>query len=194
MIQNEEKSTDLDGIENSERSESEFPEANNGVESEQTQKEVKTETGEHVEIETLPESRSDEMPVHDGKTSSIENFNWDEFEAEEKRTSPKYAEYEAIYDKTLSTISVDQVVKGTVIQMTNREVVINIGYKSEGVVSLNEFRYNPNLKVGDTVEVYVESHEDKKGQLVLSHKKARALNSWERIMRLLKMMKSSQDI
>jgi len=181
MIQNEEKSTDLDGIENSERSESEFPEANNGVESEQTQKEVKTETGEHVEIETLPESRSDEMPVHDGKTSFIENFNWDEFEAEEKRTSPKYAEYEAIYDKTLSTISVDQVVKGTVIQMTNREVVINIGYKSEGVVSLNEFRYNPNLKVGDTVEVYVESHEDKKGQLVLSHKKARALNSWERI-------------
>jgi len=65
--------------------------------------------------------------------------------------------------------------------MTTREVVINIGYKSEGVVSLNEFRYNPNLKVGDTVEVYVESQEDKKGQLVLSHKKARALNSWDRV-------------
>ena len=65
--------------------------------------------------------------------------------------------------------------------MTNREVVINIGYKSEGVVSLNEFRYNPGLKIGDTVEVYVESQEDKKGQLVLSHKKARALNSWDRV-------------
>ncbi|HOU95270.1 MAG TPA: 30S ribosomal protein S1 [Bacteroidales bacterium] len=120
------------------------------------------------------------MAVHDEK-ASVDNFNWEEFEAKENRTSPKYAEYEAMYDKTLSTISIDQVVKGTVIQMTNREVVINIGYKSEGIVSLNEFRYNPNLKVGDTVEVYVESQEDKKGQLVLSHKKARALNSWERI-------------
>ncbi len=75
----------------------------------------------------------------------------------------------------------DEVVQGTVIQMTPREVVINIGYKSEGVVSLNEFRYNPNLKVGDTVEVYVESQEDKKGQLLLSHKKARAINSWDRV-------------
>jgi small subunit ribosomal protein S1 len=72
-------------------------------------------------------------------------------------------------------------VTGTVIQMTPREVVINIGYKSEGVVSLNEFRYNPNLKIGDTVEVYVESQEDKKGQLLLSHKKARAINSWDRV-------------
>ncbi|MBP8958797.1 MAG: 30S ribosomal protein S1 [Bacteroidales bacterium] len=120
------------------------------------------------------------MAIH-GKKASVDNFNWEEFEAKENRTSPKYTEFEAMYDKTLSTISVDQVVKGTVIQMTNREVVINIGYKSEGIVSLNEFRYNPNLKVGDVVEVYVESQEDKKGQLVLSHKKARALNSWERI-------------
>ncbi|MFN8209533.1 MAG: 30S ribosomal protein S1 [Bacteroidales bacterium] len=112
---------------------------------------------------------------------SNEQFDWDAFESEELRNSPKYTEYEAMYDKTLSTIAVDEVVKGTVIQMTNREVVINIGYKSEGVVSLNEFRYNPGLKVGDTVEVYVESQEDKKGQLVLSHKKARALNSWDRV-------------
>ena len=83
--------------------------------------------------------------------------------------------------KPLSTVAVDEVVTGTVIQMTPREVVVNIGYKSEGVVSLNEFRYNPNLKVGDTVEVYVESQEDKKGQLLLSHKKARAINSWDRV-------------
>ena len=66
--------------------------------------------------------------------------------------SPKYKEFESLYDETLSTIAVDEVVIGTVIQMTSREVVINIGYKSEGVVSLNEFRYNPNLKVGDKVE------------------------------------------
>ena len=110
-----------------------------------------------------------------------EEFDWDGYESEELRSSPKYREYEALYDKTLSTVAVDEVVTGTVIQMTLREVVINIGYKSEGVVSLNEFRYNPNLKVGDTVEVYVESQEDKKGQLLLSHKKARAINSWDRV-------------
>ncbi len=112
---------------------------------------------------------------------SAEDFDWDSFESDEKHNSPKHKEYEALYDKTLSTVAVDEVVTGTVIQMTPREVVINIGYKSEGVVSLNEFRYNPNLKVGDTVEVYVESQEDKKGQLLLSHKKARAINSWDRV-------------
>jgi small subunit ribosomal protein S1 len=110
-----------------------------------------------------------------------EEFDWAAFETEEVRSSPKFTEYENLYDKTLSTVAVDEVVPGTVIQMTTREVVINIGYKSEGVVSLNEFRYNPTLKIGDTVEVYVESQEDKKGQLVLSHKKARALNSWDRV-------------
>jgi small subunit ribosomal protein S1 len=114
-------------------------------------------------------------------TTSNEEFDWDSFESEEMKNSPKHKEYEEMYDETLSTVAVDEVVKGTVIQMTPREVVINIGYKSEGVVSLNEFRYNPNLKVGDTVEVYVESQEDKKGQLLLSHKKARAINSWDRV-------------
>ena len=113
--------------------------------------------------------------------SSNEDFDWADFESAELKNSPRHKEYEAMYDKTLSTVAVDEVVTGTVIQMTPREVVINIGYKSEGVVSLNEFRYNPNLKIGDTVEVYVESQEDKKGQLLLSHKKARAINSWDRV-------------
>jgi small subunit ribosomal protein S1 len=113
--------------------------------------------------------------------ATAEEFDWDTYESEELRNSPKYKEYESLYDETLSTVAVDEVVIGTVIQMTLREVVINIGYKSEGVVSLNEFRYNPNLKVGDKVEVYVESQEDKKGQLLLSHKKARAINSWDRV-------------
>jgi small subunit ribosomal protein S1 len=112
---------------------------------------------------------------------SAEDFDWESFESDELKNTPKHKEYEAKYDKTLSTVAVDEVVTGTVIQMTPREVVVNIGYKSEGVVSLNEFRYNPNLKVGDTVEVYVESQEDKKGQLLLSHKKARAINSWDRV-------------
>ncbi|MDT8401549.1 MAG: 30S ribosomal protein S1 [Bacteroidales bacterium] len=112
---------------------------------------------------------------------SVEEFDWDAFEKEDTKKSLRQKQYEEMYDKTLSTIAEDEVVEGTVISMNKREVVINIGFKSEGVISLNEFRYNPNLKVGDKVEVYVESQEDKKGQLVLSHKRARALKSWDRV-------------
>ncbi|MCX6322065.1 MAG: 30S ribosomal protein S1 [Bacteroidia bacterium] len=133
---------------------------------------IEPETEPVKEIKVKAETRS---------AASAEDFDWGTFESEELRSSPKYKEYESLYDETLSTVAVDEVVIGTVIQMTLREVVINIGYKSEGVVSLNEFRYNPNLKVGDKVEVYVESQEDKKGQLLLSHKKARAINSWDRV-------------
>ena len=107
---------------------------------------------------------------------SNEEFDWDAYEREENKESEKYKEQEKMYSDTLSSVAVDEVVMGTVVQMNSREAVVNIGYKSEGVVSLNEFRYNPDLKVGDQVEVYVESKEDKKGQLLLSHKKARTIN------------------
>ncbi|WP_321278911.1 30S ribosomal protein S1 [Marinifilum fragile] len=108
-------------------------------------------------------------------------FDWDAFTNDEGFAGEKRTELEAMYDKTLSTVAEKEVIDGIVISLNKREVVINIGYKSDGIVSLNEFRYNPELKVGDTVEVYVESQEDKKGQLVLSHKKARALRSWDRV-------------
>jgi small subunit ribosomal protein S1 len=114
--------------------------------------------------------------------SSDDNFDWDSYEADEVAVEGKKKEdLEKMYDETLSTISEKEVIDGTVIAMNKREVVINIGFKSDGIVSRNEFRYNPDLKVGDQVEVYVESQEDKKGQLVLSHKKARALRSWDRV-------------
>ncbi|HEY9123303.1 MAG TPA: 30S ribosomal protein S1 [Bacteroidales bacterium] len=109
-------------------------------------------------------------------------FDWNNYTNKgEKYAADVKAQFEAMYDKTLSTIAENEVVEGTVISMNKREVVVNIGYKSEGVVSLNEFRYNPDLAIGDKVEVYVESQEDKKGQLLLSHKKARALRSWDRV-------------
>ncbi|MCU0378235.1 MAG: 30S ribosomal protein S1 [Bacteroidales bacterium] len=113
--------------------------------------------------------------------TSPEEFDWDAYEKDGFFTEKTRAVQEKLYEETLSTVAVDEVVEGKVIAMNTREVVINIGQKSEGVVSLNEFRYNPDLKVGDMVEVYVESQEDKKGQLVLSHKKARAYNSWDRV-------------
>ena len=120
--------------------------------------------------------------IEENKNAAVEaEFDWDAFENEDAGVAANRAELEAQYDKTLSTVAEKEVIDGLVISMNKREVVINIGYKSDGIVSLNEFRYNQELTVGDTVEVYVESQEDKKGQLVLSHKKARALRSWDRV-------------
>ncbi len=114
--------------------------------------------------------------------SSNADFDWDSFESDDVAgVKVTKEDLEKMYDQTLSTISEKEVIDGTVISMNKREVVINIGFKSDGIVSRNEFRYNPDLKIGDKVEVYVESQEDKKGQLVLSHKKARALRSWDRV-------------
>jgi len=108
-------------------------------------------------------------------------FDWDAFEKGEVFGTMSKAELEVAYDNTLNTVKDKDVVEGTVISMNKREVVVNIGFKSDGIVSLNEFRYNPDLKIGDSVEVYVENQEDKKGQLILSHKKARATRSWDRV-------------
>ena len=111
----------------------------------------------------------------------IEDFNWDAYENGESFAGASHEELEKAYDGTLNKVNDREVVDGTVIAMNKREVVVNIGYKSDGIIPLNEFRYNPDLKVGDTVEVYIENQEDKKGQLVLSHRKARATRSWDRV-------------
>ena len=111
----------------------------------------------------------------------IEDFNWDAYENGESVASASHEELEKAYDNTLNKVNDREVVDGTVIAMNKREVVVNIGYKSDGIIPLSEFRYNPELKVGDTVEVYIENQEDKKGQLVLSHRKARATRSWDRV-------------
>ena len=110
----------------------------------------------------------------------LQDFNWDEFENGTVANVSK-EELDKAYDETLNKVSEHQVVEGTVISVDKKEVVVNIGYKSDGIIPASEFRYNPDLKAGDTVEVYVENAEDKKGQLVLSHKKARMSKSWERV-------------
>ena len=111
----------------------------------------------------------------------IEDFNWDAYENGESVASASHEELEKAYDNTLNKVNDREVVDGTVIAMNKREVVVNIGYKSDGIIPMSEFRYNPELKIGDTVEVYIENQEDKKGQLVLSHRKARATRSWDRV-------------
>ena len=111
----------------------------------------------------------------------IEDFNWEDYENGSAATNVSKEDQEKAYDSTLNKVNDREVVDGTVIAMNKREVVVNIGYKSDGIIPLSEFRYNPELKVGDTVEVYIENQEDKKGQLILSHKKARATRSWDRV-------------
>ena len=110
----------------------------------------------------------------------LQDFNWEEYE-QGSVTGASREELQKAYDETLNKVADHQVVDGTVTHVDKKEVIVNIGYKSDGIIAASEFRYNPDLKVGDVVEVYVENQEDKKGQLVLSHKKARQSKSWERV-------------
>ena len=110
-----------------------------------------------------------------------ENFDWNAFENDLGVYDQDKTQITEAYDKTLSNVNVGEVVEGTVTGVNKREVIVNVGYKSEGIIPVSEFRYNPDLKVGDKIEVYVDSAEDKNGQLALSHKKARQLKSWDRV-------------
>lgn len=111
----------------------------------------------------------------------ISDFNWDEFESGESLTSQQRSEQEAAYDGTLNSVKEQEITVGKITKIGKREVLVDVGFKSEGAITASEFRYNPDLKVGDEVEVYICTQEDKKGQLVLSHKMARAARSWDRV-------------
>jgi len=131
--------------------------------------------------ESIVEEPAIVAPAKSKKPKAPENFDWEAYEKGETYTEVSKEQLIETYDRSLSKINDREVVIGVVQSMNKREVVINIGYKSDGVVSMTEFRYNPDLKVGDEVEVFIESQEDKKGQLILSHKKARASRSWDRV-------------
>ena len=149
--------------------------------------ETVAETPVAAEVETPVIDDDDEPTVEKLKAPlvaqiSLENFDWDAIgKKHENYSIDERTKLEGLYDKTLSSIVEHEVIDGTVVAMNTREVVVNIGFKSDGVIPLSELRYNPNLKVGDMIEVYVESQEDMGGQLILSHKKARILRSWERV-------------
>ena len=113
--------------------------------------------------------------------SPIADFDWDSYEHGQVETGKTREELMKTYDESLNTVKDKEVIEGTVIALNKREAVVNIGYKSDGIIPMSEFRHNPDLKVGDTVEVFIENQEDKKGQLILSHKKARAARSWDRV-------------
>ncbi len=115
------------------------------------------------------------------KNSPIEDFDWEAYANGETKGDKTREELTKTYDESLNTVRDKDVIEGTIISLNKREAVVNIGYKSDGIIPMSEFRYNPEIKVGDTVEVFIENQEDKKGQLILSHRKARAARSWDRI-------------
>ena len=133
------------------------------------------------EKEIIEEAVSSKVNGAPASVSTTEAFDWDAYENGAINTSVSKEDLEKAYDQTLTLVKEGEVIEGTVISMNKREVVVNIGFKSDGVVPMSEFRYNPDLKVGDKVEVYIENQEDKKGQLILSHKQARQSRSWERV-------------
>ena len=120
----------------------------------------------------------------------LQEFDWDAFENGSANSGMSKEQLEQAYDTTLNKVADNEVVNGTVTAINKREVIVNIGYKSDGIIPISEFRYNPDLKVGDEVEVYIENTEDRKGQLLLSHKKARESRSWDRVNEAL----DSQEI
>ncbi len=127
-----------------------------------------------------------EVKTEEEQTESVEaepvEFDWEEFEYGLAAKSKKEREeLTKLYEETITTVDEHSLIEGQIINMTDREVIVDIDYKSEGVISLNEFRYNPDLAIGDKVEVLVDKQEDKDGQLVLSHRKARAIKAWDRV-------------
>lgn len=143
-----------------------------------------------AEVESAPEVKPEEPKVHtpskpkeiENAYGSLENFNWDALDKKGIHyNNDEKTKLEDIYAKSFKSIDEQAVIMGTVVSANAREIVVNIGFKSDGVISANELRYNQNLKIGDAIEVYVESQEDAHGQLLLSHKKARMLKSWERV-------------
>lgn len=139
---------------------------------------------QNVEVEETAlatEVKEAKQPEQDPQ-EFLENFDWDKYEEGIERVDDtKLKEFENLVEENFVDTADEEVVEGTVVHMTDREAIIDINAKSEGVISLNEFRYNPDLKVGDKVEVLIDIREDKTGQLVLSHRKARTIKAWERV-------------
>ena len=144
--------------------------------------ETVAEVAEPVAEEPAPAPRPRKMREFENAYASLENFSWDKIDSEESRYSAdEKARLEDLYTKSFKSIDENAVIMGKVVSINTREVVVNIGFKSDGVINASELRYNPNLKIGDEIEVYVESQEDANGQLQLSHKRALILKSWQRV-------------
>jgi len=154
------------------------------VETEQPEAVKAEETNQEAAAEEKPEEKSetDTAQPETPQVEQPEDFDWDSIgKKQDNYTKEEREKLEEFYNKTFNSVAEHEVVDGTIVSLTDREVVVNINFKSDGVIPRAELRYNPDFKVGDKIEVYVESQEDQSGQLLLSHKKARILKSWERV-------------
>ncbi len=159
-------------------------EAEQPVAEEQPKEDTEEKTNTVEEKQEVVDELQTEVKEDDPEEKANEpaEFDWDALgKKQDIYSADERSKLEDIYGETLSSITEHEVIEGAVVSISNREVVVNIGYKSDGILPFNEFRYNPDLKVGDVVDIYVESQEDASGQMVLSHKKARLLKSWDRI-------------
>lgn len=151
--------------------------------------EAKTEKAVEEKAETPakePVKKAAPVAKKKEEVKPLADFDWDRIgKYEETYSAAEKKELEALYDETLKPIGNEEVIEGTIVAKTNRDVVVNIGFKSEGVITISEFRYNPDLKEGDKVEVFVVNQEDRNGQLILSHSRARALKAWDRVNEVL---------
>ena len=139
-----------------------------------------SEVSNNENSEVVSSSVNDSEKTKD-ESDVIEDFDWDNFENEQSYSDDEKKKLEELYSETLASLSSSDVIQGVVLKKSDKDVIIDISGKSEGVISSNEFRYNPDLKEGDTVDVVIDKQEDKAGQLVLSHKKARYLKSWGKV-------------
>ena len=189
MSEKETKDVENEVVENVESKQEAAPEVKEVAKVEATPEKVeatpaKVEAPEKVEAteeaEATTEIKHERKPIYD--IVAPEDFDWDEINnKEDSYNADERKELAAIYDETLNTVVENEVIDGEVVAINKREVVVNIGYKSEGIINANEFRYNAELKIGDTVEVLVETQEDNNGQLIVSHKRARSMRSWDRV-------------
>jgi len=183
--ENEAKAEDDMKTEKKSEAKTEVEEEPEVSESAEASSDIKAESEEKVEAKAEAKAEVKEEKVEEEKPEAKkepEEFNWEALgKKQETYTEAERGKLEDIYANTLSSITEHEVIEGTIVSINPREVVVNIGYKSDGVIPFNEFRYNPELKVGDKVDIYVESQEDATGQMILSHKKARLLKSWDRV-------------
>ena len=167
-----------------EQEENNAPQAENiATPEEQVEPATEAATEAPVAEEPAPEAKAEpEALTERPALAEPGDFDWDAFEADvDDYSTEDRASLETTYENSLNLIQEKEVVDGTVVSITKKEVVVNIGYKSEGIVSASEFRYNPDLKEGDVVPIFVERQEDKNGQLVVSHRTARIFSAWDKI-------------
>ncbi|MDP4827876.1 MAG: 30S ribosomal protein S1 [Flavobacteriales bacterium] len=181
----EEKNTSAENAEEQVNAETEATQSEEQTQEVEATVDAVEEIADAVEEAVVAEEEEEEtvieLPEEEFEQVDLENFDWDTYGKGDNYSATDRTRLEQVYGETLNSIIEKEVIAGTVVSVGKKEVVINIGYKSEGVVQSSEFRYNPNLKAGDSVPVFIEKQEDATGQLIISHRTARIHSAWDNV-------------